>query len=191
MVGESMKKSKIITILLVLVIIINVLIMIDLILKKAQKINQGSIKSAGSPEYTQPKTLNVKNSSNLSKMDLGYINKANLYDYTNKYVTKFLPDLYKQINEKVDFSNNYYKTKRTTIYNYSHIYKYADFVELIETMKKSGINFDEYKTIEFVSCINNDEKIILKCELTYEGDKKIDLQLTYLNGEIKETKLKM
>lgn len=186
-----MKKSKIITIILILVVIINVLILISMIMKKSKTRGQSEIKSPTSQEYTQAKSLNIKNSSNLSNMDLGNIYKGDIYNYTNNYITKLLPDLYKQINDKTDFSFDYFSRKRSGVYKYSHIYKYDDYINLIDTMKSSGINFEEYETIEFVSCINNDDTIILNCELTYTGNKKIKLQLTYVNNEISETKLTM
>lgn len=186
-----MKKKKIIIMILVIIAIINILVLVLLINKKRKTVDPSKVLSPTSSEYIQAKSLKVKNSQNMSSMDLGSVSEIDILDYTNNYVTKLLPDLYKQINDGVDFSSAYFNRKKSVIYKYSHIYRYNDFMNLIETMKKSEINFDEYKTIEYLSCINNDNILIINCELTYEGDKTINLQITYVNNEINGTKLKI
>lgn len=184
-----MKKSRIVIIIFSLLIIINLLILILLINKKSGKIDEGRIMNSTSREYIQFKSLNVKNATNMSAMDLGYVSDIDMLHYANNYVTKFLPDIYAQINNNTDFTEEYFARKKATIYKYSHIYKYADFMQLIDTMKKSEINFDDYKTIEFISSTNNDNVVVVNCELTYEENKTVNLQLKYIGTEINETKL--
>lgn len=185
-----MKNKKIFIIFLVVVVIINILILVLLMTKKRESVNPDKIVSPVSSEYIQAKSLNIKNSANLSSMDIGDISETDMLNYAKNYVTKLLPDLYAQINNNVDFSKDYFARKKSAIYKYSHIYQYKDFMELINTMKKSDIDFDEYRTIEVLSCVTNDEGTIINCELTYSGDKTINLQIKYVNNKVSETKLK-
>ena len=186
-----MKNKKIIVIILILVVVINILIFLLLVNKKRETVTPEKIVSPTSDEYIQTKSLNIKNSANMSSMELGRLSSMDVLGYAENYVVDFLPDLYAQINDNVEFTEQYFTRKKSAIYKYSHIYRYDDYKNLINTMKKSEINYDEYKTIEFISSINNGESVIINCELTYEGNKTINLQLTYVNGEINKTELKM
>jgi len=184
-----LNKRKIVILILTLLIIINVLCLILLINKKTKTIDEGRMMSSISEEYVQAKSLNVKNPSNISSMDLGGISDVDVLHYTNEYITEFLPNIYEQINNNTSFTQEYFNRKKATIHRYSNIYKYSDFIDLTKTMKECGINFDNYKAVEFISSTHSDEKVIIKCEITYEGEEKINLQLVYVGNEISETKL--
>ena len=184
-----MKKRKIIILIIVLILIANILMLILQINKKTYTVDESKIMSATSQDYIQAKSLYIINSTNMSAMDLGNVSDIDLLHYSNQYVTEFLPDIYSQINNNTDFTEEYFSRKKSIIYKYSHIYKYADFINLIDVMKNSEINFDEYETIEFISSVSNENSVVVNCELTYKGDKTINLQLTYVGSEIDGTKL--
>lgn len=185
-----MKKTKIILAVILCILLINIIWLIVLLTHKTPEGEVTAIKSPASQTYNQTKNLKIKNPADILDMDLGDISSSKVLSYTQEYITKFLPEIYNEINANTVFNDEYFKENSSTINKYSNIKELSDFTKLVEKMKESNINFNNYESVEFVNSSSNNNSVTIRCSIYYEGvDKDIELVLNYLNGKIQSTSL--
>lgn len=182
-----MKKRNIIILLIVVLIIINLLLLVLMLRKNNSKTDEP--KTPTLEQYLNVKSLKIANPEDLRKMNFGKVARTDVLNYSNKYVTEFLPWIMGEVNKNVKFDSDYYKYNRVKIQKYSHIVTYEDFIDLVEKVKKSKINFENYTSIEYIKADIKENQLIIECKIYYEGGKTATLKITYIGTTLKETSI--
>lgn len=176
-----MEKIRWLKYILIVLININIITLIYLISFNKDK-NTEILPSPTAYEYTMQNNryLKIENSSDFLKMNTGGILKDSILNDINSYVTIFLPEVFKNI----DNVEKYFEKNKANIYEYSGIKQYSEFENLCDSMNKSLVEFNLYNNINFVDVTVNESKVVVNIKINYDNNLYIDMDVVYNNEKL-------
>lgn len=180
-----MKKSKYLIIIVVIILIINLLILIYLLRNKNNKETEEIRSSTSlSNRNEDVRTLKIENISKFLELEITAEQQSYIIEYTNDFITKFLPEIYNDYQNNKVLDVSYFNKNKNRIYTYSKVYKYEDFENIVNVIKKSKINFNEFRSIEFVEVNLNENYIVFETKVYYDRDLFINLKMYFSDNQV-------